>query len=1015
MEYKAKNNETLQDIKFSSKVKWIWAQKSDKEDWCMFRKKFFCNSEIISAKLLITAGSFHETYINGDLVLRGPGRSYNFSKVYDEVDVISFINSNEDNIISILSQDISNSGILAELIITEKDGQVTNVCSDSSWLTKKNKAFKCGMPSIAPLLGNEEVFDRNLDIDGWKCHDFDDSRWTIAKEIGPVGTFPWTNMEKSTIGLLSNDEVFPKGFIAIELAELRIGYHLRLSSKLTCTNAFVTEINVVKDTLAFIWFKSNDFFVTLNGEEIKEKHKLIFKKGSNILCCCAFSIFSGEIEFIIECSEKLTFLADNLLNEEGVDWAVLNVPSKTVNYPWHDKDSGITGQKLDIIEFAPEILNLINYKSILDFTDSLIIKLEKAEKKEPSILFEVETQKFYKVRGGYTHPDIEKAQPRFDLGINYKKPIENESNMLHGNPNYATVNPQIDKDVHFVVDFGKEVIGYVDFILNAPEGTIVDIECFEVIDGRGIYWMGYQNSFRYICKRGQQKFTSHVRRGFRYISITIRNYSEGVKIQQISCFHSSYPVEKIGSFNCNDSLLEKIFNISQNTASLCMLDTYVDCPGHEQNFWVGDARITALINLLSFGAYNFNQRSIKLVGQSLLPDWDEVYKNSDYRINLPIAAFPNYPEGGLPMWTFMWILQCYDHYMYGGSIEDLKENYGYVKETLRRCKILTNQRGLFDMPGAWNLIEWGNNDLSPYGEVTANNAFLAQCYRVAQKMSKALGYEDVAKEYMKEADNIIEAINKYCWDDTRKAYVDTIRDKWAYNEYLNFCKNKCIESDSYDKYKSSERISEQSNTLALLFECVPEKRINSILEIIERVKDGKYVFGAPAGRSFGPPDEKEAPGGIVAIGSPFFLFFTLEVLFKYSNNIVLDVIRRDWGKMISKGTTTCWETFKMNDINWTRSICHAWSAAPAVYLPTNILGLRPLEPGYSKFIIEPFAGNLEWARGSVATPYGPIYVSWKKNNEGKIIIEWSSPDECKIVKQKNSRVEYIYIHRLEKV
>ena len=32
---------------------------------------------------------------------------------------------------------------------------------------------------------------------------------------------------------------------------------------------------------------------------------------------------------------------------------------------------------------------------------------------------------------------------------------------------------------------------------------------------------------------------------------------------------------------------------------------------------------------------------------------------------------------------------------------------------------MTNDRGLFDMQGAWNLIEWANNDLSFYGEVTA--------------------------------------------------------------------------------------------------------------------------------------------------------------------------------------------------------------------------------------------------------------------------------------------------------
>ena len=136
----------------------------------------------------------------------------------------------------------------------------------------------------------------------------------------------------------------------------------------------------------------------------------------------------------------------------------------------------------------------------------------------------------------------------------------------------------------------------------------------------------------------------------------------------------------------------------------------------------------------------------------------------------------------------------------------------------------------------------------------------------------------------------------------------------------------------------------------------------------------------------------------MAVGSPFFLFFSLEAFFRQNQgDAALRIMRRDWGKMADHGTQTCWETFEMNKFAWTRSVAHAWSAAPAVYLPERILGVRPIEPGYKKFMVAPITCDLQWARGSVATPYGPIFVEWKIDSNGEIVLSVSAPDDCQRV------------------
>src|SRR5207249_4326501 len=89
------------------------------------------------------------------------------------------------------------------------------------------------------------------------------------------------------------------------------------------------------------------------------------------------------------------------------------------------------------------------------------------------------------------------------------------------------------------------------------------------------------------------------------------------------------------------------------------------------------------------------------------------------------------------------------------------------------------------------------------------------------------------------------------------------------------------------------------------------------------------------------------------------------------------------GDMLDKGSTTAWETFSGFDGRlWTRSWCHAWAALPAYILPTYVLGVRPLEPGFSRALIAPQLGDLTWAEGRVPTPHGPIAVRLDKDGQG---------------------------------
>lgn len=92
---------------------------------------------------------------------------------------------------------------------------------------------------------------------------------------------------------------------------------------------------------------------------------------------------------------------------------------------------------------------------------------------------------------------------------------------------------------------------------------------------------------------------------------------------------------------------------------------------------------------------------------------------------------------------------------------------------------------------------------------------------------------------------------------------------------------------------------------------------------------------------------------------------------------------RSWKHMVESGTTLTWEAwdqkYKPNQ-DWN----HAWGAAPANLLPRFVLGAQPLSPGWGRARIRPHPGGLEFARGTIPTPRGPVSVRWENGAAFKL-------------------------------
>jgi len=889
---------------------WIWIPCDDGASNLIIavRRKFVLDDKPSKAVLDISADSRYVLFVNGKRIGEGPIRSWRHLQQYDSYEISSSLQVGE-NIIAVQvvrwgvhtgqSPD-GPGGLIAALTLSAEDKPV--LVTDSSWLGVVNSAYERVVPRMAGGLGFTECYDARKEMSGWTETAFDDSAWSEMSTIGPVGTEPWISMQKRNIPFLTETPIYPNRLFdacAVKAPEKCLAWEVGNALRETRNNKngiqpfglMVAELvadrpgNVTMVRMNTTFGLDHFGELRINGKDVvfqDDRAEFPVEQGSNLLVVRVTREGQSSPSWVFETDVELTM--QSILDREGA-----------------------------ICDFYATEFE--NDPVIDDYW-----KLARIEEIDENL------KRLRPIRLNETYTDIfalSNMRKRLD-GVEVY--LDGPESICSGNNAFTTVYPPTQGDLEFIVDFGREIVGFVEFELDAPEGTVIDFNCFEaIVDGTWSWTDNLRNTIRYVAKDGWQRFNSVVRRGFRYAQVTIRNFDRPVRIREIRCLLNTYPVQRQGDFQSSDALLNRIWQISADTTQMCMEDTFVDCPAYEQGFWVGDCRNESLAAFAAFGDTMLAKRCLKLAAESL------------WRSPMPECLVPmgHSPFPIIPDWSMFWVLACDEFYTHTADRKFIAEIWPSIRQT---CRFLIERRrednGLFQY-AAWNFLDWAPMDSSIGGINTHENALMVESLKRAARIAQVLGKDDA--EYLtQQAKSLKSAINKHLWNEKKHAYIDSI----------------------HPDGEKSKVFSQQTQTIAFLCGCVPSKRMEWVSQWIE-----------------------EAPKGWVEIGSPWMLWFSLEALAKRGKfDIMLNWIRKYWGMMLEYGATTCWETLpSWANGRWspTRSWCHAWSAAPVYILPYYQLGVMPVEPGFSKVVIAPLPGDLKWAKGRVPTPKGIITVSWQ--------------------------------------
>jgi hypothetical protein len=500
---------------------------------------------------------------------------------------------------------------------------------------------------------------------------------------------------------------------------------------------------------------------------------------------------------------------------------------------------------------------------------------------------------------------------------------ENIHSINEQSQNPKQIYPKSCSGYQMILDFGEEVSGYLSFELVVYTECIIDFYLFEKLleNNKPEHTEGLYNILRYRAKPGGQSYESATPRAGRFLQVTVSG-AEEVTFLRLEIINTLYPATPSGNFSSKNPMMDNIWELCRKTSSLCMEDTFTDCPTYERTYWVGDSRIQSLCAYYAFGDYKLQRHCLVLAAYSL------------ERSPFPEGRVPANTISHIPPWAFAWIISVWEYYLHSGDKQLIRQLYPSVKRTIGSFNTLIHENLLWT--AGWNFIDWANVDSPSGAAVTAVNAFFIKALEAASNIAASLKKNEQVGKYHSISEQIRREANRRLWDFNRNVYLD------------------CIRPDG----TLSSQASEQTQILSFLADICKYNRKKILAEAIA-------LF---------PADTMDA-----GIGTPYFMHYLFTALRKMKKiNRIRSLIKEYWSPMIQLNSPGCFEVFPgYQEDRMTRSYCHGWSSSPLYHMQVAILGIEPLEPGFLKISVIPSIDLEKKCSGTVPSPLGNIHIEWE--------------------------------------
>lgn len=524
----------------------------------------------------------------------------------------------------------------------------------------------------------------------------------------------------------------------------------------------------------------------------------------------------------------------------------------------------------------------------------------------------------------------------------YNEPIKKQETFI---PQKIITTPKGEK----VIDFGQNLVGWVQLRVRGKAGDTIKISHAEVLDKYGNFYTenlrGAKAQAVYVLSgNGNESFEPHFTFfGFRYIKVEgIEGALHPDNFKAVALYSD---MKATGRFSCSDSLIKQLQHNIEWGLKGNFLDVPTDCPQRDERMgWTGDAQ--AFFRTASFlrGAQNFYTKWLADLAA-------DQFANGSVPHVIPNVLGEG---GGSAGWADASTIIPWQMYQVYGDQRILQNQYASMKAWVdymqsQSTSNLWNKGGHF---GDWLFYSvWDDNDGR---SAITNKTYIAQCFfahstQLLINAATALGYQ-----------------------------ADVVR----YTDLLKLVKEAFMK-EFITPNGATLSNTQTSYVLALQFDMLPE---NLRQQAADRLVANIKQYGNHLTTGF--------------LGTPYLCHVLSR--FGYTNIAYTLLLRKDypsWLYPVTKGATTIWERwdgirtngdFQVPSMN---SFNHYAYGAIGDWMYRVVAGID-IEPGtiaYKRIRIKPhIGGSLSHAAASFQSGYGVITSAWSIAN-GRLTLKVEIP------------------------
>ena len=247
-------------------------------------------------------------------------------------------------------------------------------------------------------------------------------------------------------------------------------------------------------------------------------------------------------------------------------------------------------------------------------------------------------------------------------------------------------------------DLDRVRLGRLAVTLDVPAGSVIEIAYAEQLsDGRVAPYITLSsgascNMDHFGARGGVQEFVAHTPKGGRFVEVHVLADPAKVKFVAVKYLERTYHDKPIGSFECDDELLTRLWLAGVETYRACSEDAIIDNPTRERGQWTGDAVVGMETASVAYDDLRLARRALVSAVRGARTD------------GLVSGLTPS----TTPMSTYacQWVGACVRYHQLTGDRTLLEELFEAAAANFAALAASTKPQGLVDDIG-WGFVDWG--------------------------------------------------------------------------------------------------------------------------------------------------------------------------------------------------------------------------------------------------------------------------------------------------------------------